>query len=72
MSDTNIDKFNDLAGKIFAELYEHFPIPYDLVAKNWRRPPSPLKATTCACWSCPQATPIFLMPPSAGSLAPAT
>lgn len=38
MSDTNIDKFNDLAGKIFAELYEHFPIPYDLVAKKLATP----------------------------------
>ncbi|KQB54453.1 hypothetical protein AQS70_07540 [Pseudomonas endophytica] len=38
MSVTNIDKFNDLAGKIFAELYERFPIPCTLIARELATP----------------------------------
>ncbi|NMY38192.1 MULTISPECIES: hypothetical protein [unclassified Pseudomonas] len=38
MSVSNIDKFNDLTGKVFDELYTHFPMPCDLIAAQLMAP----------------------------------
>ncbi|KMN13194.1 hypothetical protein TU86_14065 [Pseudomonas weihenstephanensis] len=40
MSVSNLDKFNDLTGKVFDELYTHFPMPCDLIAAKLMTPAS--------------------------------
>lgn len=35
MSVSNIDKFNDLTGRVFGELYMSFPMPTNLVAEKF-------------------------------------
>ena len=38
MSVSNIDNFNNLTGKIFDDLYTHFPMPCDLIAAKLMPP----------------------------------
>ena len=38
MSGSNIDKFNELTGKVLGELYLNFPVPFNLTAEHFVEP----------------------------------
>ncbi|EKS6938505.1 hypothetical protein QCD67_04765 [Enterobacter roggenkampii] len=38
MSHTNIDKFDEVTGRIFADLYCSFPEPFEIQTENYEEP----------------------------------